>query len=302
MHKSGLIELQALLAVARRRSFRAAAVELEMSTSALSSAIAGLEVRLGSRLFHRTTRSVALTDAGQQFVEQIAPAVKQIQDAMATVNDRRTTPTGTLRINSSLGAALMSYFPLMSEFSRRYPDVTLDLVTEGQMVDIIAEGFDAGLRPSHLVPKDMIRVPLSDDVPLCIVGSRDYFAQHPPPQKVADLSSHRCIRARLPNGAASPWQLLVRKKTIHVEVPGSQVFDAPLLMREGARRGLGLAQVAHWYVADDIAKGELMEVLPNFAPRLPGLSLYYAGNRHVPAGLRALIDLAHAQRTTKGPG
>ena len=108
MHKSGLIDLQALLAVARRQSFRAAALELEMSTSAVSSAVAGLEARLGSRLLHRTTRSVALTDAGQQFVDQIAPAVKQIQDAMATVNDRRATPTGTLRINSSLGAALIA--------------------------------------------------------------------------------------------------------------------------------------------------------------------------------------------------
>ena len=300
MHKSGLIDLQALLAVARRQSFRAAALELEMSTSAVSSAVAGLEARLGSRLLHRTTRSVALTDAGQQFVDQIAPAVKQIQDAMATVNDRRATPAGTLRINSSLGAALMSYHPLMSAFSQRYPEVTLDIVTEGQMVDIIAEGFDAGLRPSHLVPKDMIRVPLTQDVPMTIVGSRDYFAQYPKPLKVADLSSHRCIRARLPNGAASPWQLLSKKKAIQVDVPGSQVLDAPLLMRQAARNGIGLAQLAHWYVADDIANGELIPVLNAFAPRLPGLCLYYSGHRHVPAALRALIALVHELRD--GPG
>lgn len=296
MHKSGLIDLQVLLAVARRQSFRAAALELDMSTSAVSSAVAGLEARLGSRLFHRTTRSVALTDAGQQFADAIAPAVKQIQDAMLTVNDRRATPTGTLRINSSLGAALMAYAPLMAEFSRRYPDVTLDIVTEGQMVDIVAEGFDAGLRPSHLVPKDMVRVPLNYEVPLVIVGSRSYLAQHAPPRQVADLAQHRCIRARLPNGALSPWQLVSKKKPIQVDVPGSQVFDAPLLMREAARSGTGLAQLAHWYVADDIAKGELLTVLDSHAPQLPGLCLYYSGHRHVPATLRALVELIHELR------
>lgn len=296
MHKSGLIDLQVLLAVARRQSFRAAALELEMSASAVSSAVAGLEARLGSRLFHRTTRSVALTDAGQQFVDEITPAVKQIQDAMATVNDRRASPSGTLRINSSLGAALMGLFPLMGEFAQRYPDVSLDIVTEGKMVDIVAEGFDAGLRPSHLVPKDMIPVPLNQDVALCIVGSPDYFARYPQPRKPADLARHRCIRARLPNGAASPWQLLAKGETLHVDVPGAQIFDAPQLMREAARHGMGLAQLAHWYVADDIARGELLPVLNAYAPRLPGLCLYYSGHRHLPAALRALIDLVHEVR------
>lgn len=296
MHKSGLIDLQVLLAVARRHSFRAAAAELDMSTSAVSSAVAGLEARLGVRLFHRTTRSVALTDAGRLFVEQIAPAVKQIQDAEATVNDRRLSPSGTLRINSSLGAALMSYGPFLGEFSRRYPDVTLDIVTEGQMVDIIADGFDAGLRPSHLVPKDMIRVELGSGVQMAIVGSPEYFARYPKPRQVADLAGHRCIRARLPNGALSPWQLVANAKPVHVDVPGSQVFDAPLLMREAARSGMGLAQLARWYVADDIADGSLSTVLDDCAPQSPGLCLYYSGHRHVPAALRALVALVHEIR------
>ena len=265
MHKSGLIDLHVVLAVARRQSFRAAAVELEMSTSAVSSAVAGLEARLGSRLFHRTTRSVALTDAGRQFVEQIAPAVKQIEEAMTTVSDQRLVPSGSLRINTSLGAALMGWQPFMAEFSRRYPQVTLDIVTEGELVDIIAEGFDAGLRPSHLVPKDMIRVPLTEAVPMVVVGAADYFAEHAKPRRISDLANHACIRARLPNGTPSPWQLKSRGKGVAVDVPGTLVLDAPLMMRQAALSSLGLAQLARWYVADDLDSGALAAVLEGHA-------------------------------------
>lgn len=296
MHKNGLIDLQVLLAVARRHSFRAAALELDMSASAVSAAVAGLEARLGTRLLHRTTRSVALTEAGQQFVHAIAPAVRQIDEAFATVHEQRSQPSGSLRINSSLGAALMTYADVFAEFTRRYPDVVLDIATEGKMVDIVAEGFDAGLRPSHLVPKDMIRVPLSAQIVLKIVASPAYLAQHPPLRQVSDLLQHRCIRARLPNGAPSPWQLQTDGQSIAMEVKGPQVIDAPLLMREAARQGLGLAQLAHWYVAGDIAKQELVSVLDAFAPELPGVCLYYSGHRHIPAALRALIDLIHEQR------
>ena len=291
MYKSGLTELEVVLAVARRKSFRAAAVELEMSTSAVSSAIAGLEARLAARLFHRTTRSVSLTDAGRQFVEQITPAIKQIQDAMAAVNDRKDTPTGTLRINGSLGAALMAFQPIVVKFLRRYPGMTLDIVTEGRMVDIIAEGFDAGLRVSSLVPRDMIRVPLNQNIPITVVGSAEYFTRHPKPTVIADLAKHPCIRARLPDGAPSPWDFVQNNKPVHVDVPGPLILDAPLLMLEAVRSHMGLAQLAEWYVADDLASGRLEQVLDSVATPYPGLCLYYSGHRHIPAGLRALIDL-----------
>lgn len=283
--------MEAVLAVARHQGFRPAATELGMSASALSNAVAGLEARLGLRLFHRTTRSVALTDAGRQFVARIGPALSDIRDAMEAVNDHRQTPIGTLRINTSLGAARMIFAPLVLEYLRRYPGMTVDIVTEGHMIDIVAEGYDAGLRLSELVPRDMIRVPIGDDLRMAVVASPGYLAQNPPPLSPADLASHQCIRARFPSGAPSPWEFVHHGKAISVDVPGALILDEPNLMHEAARAGLGLAFLVETYIADDVATGQLVRVLQEWTPAFPGLALYYAPGRHVPAGLRAFIDL-----------
>ncbi|MCF7545657.1 LysR family transcriptional regulator [Pseudomonas petrae] len=296
MYKSGLTELEVVLAVARRNGFRAAAVELDMSTTAVSNALAGLEARLGTRLFHRTTRSVSLTEAGHEFVDQIGPAISQIQNAMASIVNQKSLPTGTLRINSSLGAALMIFQPILLEFLRRYPGMTVDISTEGRMVDIVAQGFDAGLRISSRVPQDMISVPISEDISMVVVGSADYLSKYPKPVTPNELAQHTCIRARLPSGVPSPWEFSQDGKKLKVDVFGPLVLDTPILMLEAVRQGLGLAQLPEWYLIEDIASGRLVKLLEQWVTPSPGLSLYYSGHRHLPAGLHALIHLIQEVR------
>ncbi len=291
MHKTGRVELNAVVAVARHGSFRAAAIELGMSSSALSHAVAGLEARLGVRLFNRTTRSVSLSAAGQEFVAEVAPALSSIQGAIESINSHRDTPTGTLRINSSVGAARQILAPVVLEYLRRYPEMRVDLVTEARMIDIVVEGFDVGIRTTDTVPGDMIAVPFGPIRRHAVVASPAYFAQNAPPRTPGDLLAHRCIRARLASGTIYRWEFERGGEALSIDVPGSLTLDDPTLMVEAALGGAGIVHVAHWSVAADIAAGRLVPVLEDWTPPLSGLCLYYPGRRHVPAGLRALIDL-----------
>lgn len=301
MHRSGIIELEAVLAVARRRSFRAAATELGMSTTALSSAVAGLETRLGVRLFNRTTRSVALTEAGESFVSSIAPAMSEIHDAMDALNTHRQAPGGSLRINTTAGAAHMAFAPIVREYVRRYPDVKVDIVTEARMVDIVAGGFDAGIRIGELVPKDMIAVPMGPELSMAVVGSPAYFASHPKPRQPLDLLSHTCIRYRLAGGRLYHWEFERGEEALNLDVPGTLTLDEPTLIREAALAGVGLAILTNWFMKDDLAAGRLIPVLTEWMQPFPGLSLYYPANRHVPSALRLLIDLIHEVVTREAP-
>jgi DNA-binding transcriptional LysR family regulator len=290
MRSSGLAELDAVLAVARHRGFRVAATELGMSRSALSHAIAALEAKLGVRLFHRTTRSVSLTEAGEQFVSGIAPALGQIREAMDRAGSHRETPAGTLRINASAGAA-QQMEPIVLGYLHRYPDMTVDIVTEGRLVDIVLDGFDAGVRLAELVPQDMISVPMGPDHRFAVVGSPAYFEQHPKPRTPADISRHRCIRRRLPSGGIYRWEFERRGEALTIDGEGQLILDEPSLMLAAARAGFGLAYLSEWNVAADLAAGSLVRVLDEWTPPFHGLALYYPGHRHVPAGLRAMIDL-----------
>jgi len=304
MRNAGLTELDAALAVARQRSFRAAATELGMSTSALSQAVAALEARVGVRLFNRTTRSVSLSEAGEQFVAQVAPALSTIRSAMEQATNRGSTPTGTLRINTSAGAARQIMAPIVLEYLRRYPDMQVDIVTEGRMVDIVAGGFDAGIRLAESVPQDMVAVPFGPTQRFTVVGAPGYFAQHPGlprPRTPADLQQHRCIRSRLPSGAIYRWEFARHGESIAVDVAGPVTLDEPGLMLEAARAGVGLAYLSEWNVAQDLAAGRLLRVLEDWTPPFAGLCLYYPSRRHVPAGLRALVDLIGETRAALAP-
>ncbi|HVI54230.1 MAG TPA: LysR family transcriptional regulator [Luteibacter sp.] len=289
--RSGLTEFEAVLAVARLGSFRAAAGELEMSTSALSQSVASLEAHLGTRLFHRTTRSVRLTEAGERFVADLAPAVAGIRDAIVRAGDDATTPSGTLRLNSSTGAARSLMLPFLIPYLQRYPKVHLDLVTEERMIDIVREGFDAGFRTLDTVPGDMIAVPLGSPIRFAVVGSPAYFATYGRPDAPTDLGRHRCIRARMPAGHIYRWEFERHGEAISIDVEGQLTLSQTDLMLEAARAGLGLTYLAEFHVSNDLAAGTLERVLDDWTPPFDRLCLYYPGRRHVPATLRALIEL-----------
>ena len=284
-----------MVAVARHGGFRVAARELDMSSSALSHAVAALEARLGVRLFNRTTRSVALSAEGEQFVGEIAPALAAIRTAMERIDEHRAEPVGALRLNLPLGAGRMILSPLIYEYMRRYPRVTVDMVSEGAMVDIVSQGFDAGVRLEEFVPPDMIAVPITRPIRSIVVGSPAYFAGRKPPRTPADLAEHRCIRRRLGSGAIYRWEFEKRGEEIAIDVPGQLILDDIDLMLEAALAGEGLAFVSDIAAAQSIEAGLLLPVLEDWSPEFPGLCLYYPSRRNIPARLRAFIDLIRQQ-------
>jgi len=291
MYQGRLIELAAAVAVAKRRSFRAAAAELGLSPTALSKTISELEARLGVRLFHRTTRSVAPTAAGEAFVAQVAPALGTISEATDAVNQHRASPAGLLRLNTSAGAARQILAPIIFEYLRRYPEMSVDIVTEGRLIDIVKDGFDAGFRLAETVPGDMIAVPLGPQQRLIVVGSPAYLKGRKLPKVPQDLLDHDCIRMRLPSGGVYRWEFERRDEVLALDVNGRLTLDESDLIHEAALAGFGLAYLSTWWAEKDVAAGRLVQMLDDWTPGFPGLCLYYPGRRHVPAGLRALIDL-----------
>lgn len=287
MADAGLRELEAVLTLARLGSFRQAALCLGMSSTALSRAVAALEARLGIRLFHRTTRSVALSEAGSRFVARVGPAVRAIADAVAEAAEAQATPAGTLRINAST-ASLRFVVPAIAGFLKAHPAMRLDLVAEDRLVDIVADGFDAGIRLAEMVPQDMVAVACSADIGFAVVGAASYLAERGEPLVPADLVGHRCIRRRLANGALFGWEFERQGEEVSVDVDGPLTADNEAAMLEAARAGLGLAYLRSWTVEDDLAAERLRQVLADWTPPHPGFRLYYPGHRHVPAGLRAL--------------
>jgi len=296
--KPGLAELTAVLAVARQQNFRAAADELGMSRSALSHAVSTLERRIGVRLFNRTTRSVSLTEAGEQFVANVSPALKQIEDAVVAASSLQVTPSGALRINASVAAALQMW-PIFEEYVRRYPAVTLDLATGGRFVDVVDEGFDAGVRLAENVPKDMIAIPIGPPQSFAVVGSAAYFRKYPKPKSPADLKDHRCIRRRLPSGSIFRWGFERRSERFLLDVDGVLTLDEPALVQKAALAGLGLAYLNLLQVHPDIKRKRLVRVLDEWTEPFDGICLYYPGRRHVPAPLRALVDLIKEIRSVE---
>jgi DNA-binding transcriptional LysR family regulator len=293
MKKAGLVELNAVVAVAAHNNFRAAAMELGMSPSALSHAIASLESRMGVRLFHRTTRSVSVSEAGREFLARVQPALHEIAEALEIAGEHRPTPAGTLRVNSSEAAAEQLMSAYVYEFVQRYPDMRVEVVTEGRMVDIVADGFDAGIRLADVIPQDMVAIRFGPHQSFAVVGSPGYFKEHKRPRAPHDLASHRCIRNKLASGVIWRWEFEKRDEEIAIDVDGPLTLDNNVLRLGAALNGAGLVYMNEWSARPHIEGGRLIRVLQDWTPPHGQLALYYSGHRHLPAGLRALIDLIH---------
>lgn len=298
-----LSELIAVLKVAEKRSFRKAAEELGISTSALSHSVAKLEKNFGVRLFHRTTRSVAPTQAGEQFLSEIAPAVAAICAAVDGIDSQRATPAGTIRLNMSAAAAHILLGPVLLPYLARYPGVTFDVVTEGKLVDIVAQGFDAGVRAASSVPRDMIALDCTPPLRWVAVAAVAYLARRDTPAVPENLKWHACISTRLPGGSLYPWVFSRGSNQVAINPTGPLVCDNYTLMIAAARAGAGIAWLNSEAVAAELANGSLVEVLADWSLKEPPLQLYYPSARQLPAAMQALVAMlreAYPQTTPSG--
>ncbi|MDN2697099.1 LysR family transcriptional regulator [Janthinobacterium sp. SUN073] len=289
-----LNELTAFAAVARLRSFRQAALERGVSASALSHALRALEERLGVRLLNRTTRSVTPTEAGQQLLARLTPAMREIDDALQDLSALQDVPAGKLRLNVPRPAARLLLAPMLAGFVARYPRVQVEVVTDDGMIDIVRDGFDAGIRFGEQVAADMIAVPVGAPQPFVVVASPAYLAAHGAPATPRDLLKHACMGRRFPSGRQYAWEFGQEGAAVSIAVSGPLVFDDDEMMLRAARDGAGLAYV---YAADaraDIAAGRLVCVLQRCLPPPPRYFLYYPSRRQMPPVLRAFVDMLRA--------
>jgi DNA-binding transcriptional LysR family regulator len=293
MSRPSLNDLSAFVAVATHRSFRRAADELGMAPSTLSHAMRALEERLGVRLLNRTTRSVSPTEAGFRLLERLQSALASLDDALDSVAAFQDGGklSGTVRLNAPpLGVALLIR-DVLPRMAAQFPEVTVDLVAEGRLVDIVAGGFDAGLRLGDTIPRDMIAVRFGRPVGFICVASPGYLKRAGTPKMPDDLLRHRCIRHRLPGGKLYRWDFERGKHTLALDPPGSVILDDDRLMVEAALRGLGIAYVADAAATAALKAKQLRQVLSDWMPAPETLAVYYPGHRAVPPALRAFLDV-----------
>lgn len=286
-----LSELTAFMAVVRHSSFRAASDELAMSPSTLSHMVRSLEERLRLRLFNRTTRSVATTEAGARLFRSLTPVLSELDLALSDVNSFRDRPSGNLRINASEAAAGLLVNRVVPAFVDRYPEMHVDIVTEGRLIDIVSEGFDAGVRLAESVPHAMVAVPLCGEMTFLAVASPAYLHAHGEPQTPDDLGKHCCIRFRLPSGKIYRWEFERYGQQLRVDVSGQITLDRISSMVDAAINGLGVAYVASDAAQPAIDQGLLVPILLGWVLKFKGHCLYYPSHRLVPAGLRVFVDL-----------
>lgn len=284
-------DLAAFAVVAKERSFTRAAAKLGVSQSALSQTIRSLEERLGLRLLTRTTRSVAPTDAGERLLQTVAPRFEEIVTELASLNELRDKPAGTIRLTAGEHPAISILEPALGRLLPDYPDIHVEIIVDYGLTDIVAERYDAGIRLGEQVAKDMIAVRISQDIRWAVVGSPSYFARHSRPDTPQDLTLHNCINIRLPTyGGLFAWEFEKDGHELRVRVEGQLVFNTLTLRLNAALNGLGLAYMPEDVVLDDIREGRLIRVLEDWCPPHPGYHLYYPSRRHASPAFAVLID------------
>ena len=291
-------DLASFLAVARHRSFRKAADELGCTPSAVSHALRNIEERLKVRLLNRTTRSVALTEAGERLVERITPAFRDIADALDDLNHYRGQPIGSLRINASRPSTQMVLLPTVTRFMAAHPAVSVEIVVNDSLVDMVSESFDAGVRFGETIAKDMVAVPLGARQRTAIVASPEFFNRYSKPRRPEQLKNLPCIRFRFGSGRWYDWEFEKGGVELKIEVGGPLTLGDTELMVQAALDGAGIAFAFESQVQHLIAARKLVRVLEDWCPYYSGFYLYYPGRRQVPAALRAFIDFVSAERAT----
>ncbi|SFU22049.1 LysR family transcriptional regulator [Paraburkholderia aspalathi] len=303
MAPAQLPALMAFASVARHGSFTHAAAETGVTASALSQSIRSLEMQLNVRLFNRTTRRVALTEAGAQFLARVLPALGELEAAFEALDETRDQPAGTLRINLPRVASELLVLPHLAEFTRRYPQIRLDLTLDDGFADVVGEGFDAGIRLGERIAKDMVAVPLSGDIRIVVAGSRAYFERYPAPATPTDLAAHDCLRYRFStSGGIYRWEFAQPddpSRVFQVETRGSLVTNDLRTMVRAAEQGVGLLHVIDDYVKEQLEDGRLVRVLEAWCPSFPGFFLYTASRAQMPFKLRALIDFLREKREVR---
>jgi DNA-binding transcriptional LysR family regulator len=286
----GFDDIATFAAVAAERSFTRAAAKLGVSQPALSQTIRSLEERLGIRLLTRTTRSVAPTEAGERLLRAAAPRFAEIQAELAALSELRDKPSGTLRITAGEHPAITVLQPALKRFLPDNPDLKVEIIVDYGLTDIVAEGFDAGIRMGEQVAKDMIAVRIGPTMRMAVVASPAYFARHPAPQTPHDLTAHNCINMRLPTyGGLFPWSLEADGREVKVRGEGQLVFNNLALRISSALDGLGIAYLPEDQAMPFLKNGRLRRVLEEWCPSFPGYHLYYPSRKHSPA-LALLVE------------
>ncbi len=291
MLRENLNDLQAFLAVARERSFTKAAAQLGVSQAALSQTIRGLEARLGLRLLTRTTRSVAPTEAGERLLRTVGPRLEEIEAELAALSELREKPAGTIRITATENAAEAVLWPALERLLPDYPDIKVEIAIGYGLTDIVAERFDAGVRPGEIVAEGMIAVRIGPDMRMAVVGAPSYFARRNQPQTPQDLTTHACINLRLPtHGGLYAWEFERGGRELRVRVEGQLMFNITALILKAALAGFGLAYLPEEQVQPHLAEGRLVRVLEDWCPPFSGYHLYYPSRRQHTAAFALLVE------------